>query len=149
MITQDWKGHKIRFVEINGEWYAVLKDICDAVNISTRDARDRIRPEDMVKVPIDMEFDVGNTHSEMPKRGNYSNRIMITVNEYGIYDVLFTSRRLEAEQFRRWIFDILRNIRESAGLRGYEIMDIMNPDIALNTNITMKYTGKPRHTGNG
>lgn len=29
MKTESWCGHDIRFVELNGEWYAILKDICD------------------------------------------------------------------------------------------------------------------------
>lgn len=28
-----WHGNDIRFVEVNGEWYAVLKDVCDALGI--------------------------------------------------------------------------------------------------------------------
>ena len=31
MRTETWCGHDIRFVEINGEWWAILKDICDAL----------------------------------------------------------------------------------------------------------------------
>lgn len=33
--TENWRGHSIRFVEIDGNWWAVLKDICDALNLST------------------------------------------------------------------------------------------------------------------
>ena len=29
--TESWCGHDIRFIDINGEWYALLKDICDTV----------------------------------------------------------------------------------------------------------------------
>lgn len=30
MKTEIWNGYPIRFVEKNGEWWAVLKDVCDA-----------------------------------------------------------------------------------------------------------------------
>ena len=33
MRTESWCGHDIRFVEKNGEWWAILKDICDALNL--------------------------------------------------------------------------------------------------------------------
>ena len=27
--TESWCGYDIRFVEVDGEWWAILKDICD------------------------------------------------------------------------------------------------------------------------
>ena len=33
--TENWCGYDIRFIEINGEWWAILKDICDALNLRT------------------------------------------------------------------------------------------------------------------
>lgn len=33
MKVENWCGHDIRFVEINGEWWAILKDICDALRL--------------------------------------------------------------------------------------------------------------------
>ena len=32
---EKWADHDIRFVEVNGEWRAVLKDICDALDLKT------------------------------------------------------------------------------------------------------------------
>ena len=36
------KRHEIRFVRIDNEWYAVLKDICDALGLKTFDVAQRI-----------------------------------------------------------------------------------------------------------
>ena len=33
--TVNWCGHDIRFIEINGEWWAILKAICDALGLKT------------------------------------------------------------------------------------------------------------------
>lgn len=33
MKVENWNGHAIRFVERNGEWWAVLKDVCDALGL--------------------------------------------------------------------------------------------------------------------
>ena len=30
MRVENWCGYDIRFVEVNGEWYAILKDKCAA-----------------------------------------------------------------------------------------------------------------------
>lgn len=33
--TENWNGYTNRFVYVNGEWMAVLKDVCDAMNLKT------------------------------------------------------------------------------------------------------------------
>ena len=35
MRIENWCGYNIRFVEIDGHWYAILKDICDALHLRT------------------------------------------------------------------------------------------------------------------
>lgn len=30
MKIENWCGYDIRFINIDGEWWAILKDICDA-----------------------------------------------------------------------------------------------------------------------
>ena len=32
---ENWNGYDIRFVNLDGDWYAVLKDICDALRLQT------------------------------------------------------------------------------------------------------------------
>lgn len=141
MRIETWYGHDIRFLYFNGEWYAVLKDICDAVGISTRDARDRINPDDMIKESVEVS-DVAITHNRYV--GENERRQMLLVNEFGIYNVLFTSRKLEAKKFRRWVFEFLRNIRQASDMEVYDIPYMSD----VNThNITIKYTGSPRHYG--
>lgn len=48
MRTENWCGCDIRFIEINGEWYAILKDICDALKLET-DAIVRRLDSDMLE----------------------------------------------------------------------------------------------------
>ena len=33
MKTELWNGYSIRFIEKDGEWWAVLKDVCSALNL--------------------------------------------------------------------------------------------------------------------
>ena len=42
--TENWCGYDIRFIEINGEWYAILKDVCDALKLRAKDVSQRINP---------------------------------------------------------------------------------------------------------
>ena len=42
--VENWCGYDIRFIEINGEWWAILKDICDALNLRTAKIAERLTP---------------------------------------------------------------------------------------------------------
>ena len=54
---------------------------------------------------------------------------MLAVNEIGIYEALFASRKLEARKFREWTYDVLKKLRSKVGLQGYEVMRMTEPDI--------------------
>lgn len=47
---------------------------------------------------------------------------MLVINELGIYEALFASRKLEARQFRAWAATIMQRLRKFAGLESYEVM---------------------------
>lgn len=138
MRIENWCGHEIRFVEVKGEWYAILKDICDALGLKTFHVSQRLDPRMMerVKVEVDRECvrpakygdkndDIGS--SDIVKSSSTVH--MIAVNEQGIYQLLFSSRKLEARKFQMWTFDVLKKLRKSVGLEQYEVMRMTDPDI--------------------
>lgn len=146
--VEDWCGYTIRFVEVNGEWYAILKDICDALNLRTKDVSKRIGSEMLERVRIEVSMDsltefsfryehkpvttlnndiLGKELGRTP--GENRTRWMLAVNEQGIYQALFASRKLEAQKFQRWTFEVLKKLRKSVGLAGYEVMRMTEPDI--------------------
>lgn len=124
--TENWRGHSIRFVEIDGNWWAVLKDICDALNLSTWGIAQRLEANMLEKVLIDTSDLSSN---EVRSRGDNKTRSMLVVNEIGIYEALFASRKLEARKFRIWAGGVLQRLRQNIGLRQYEIMRMTDPDI--------------------
>lgn len=127
--TENWRGHSIRFVEIDGNWWAVLKDICDALNLSTWHVTQRLEPNMLEKVSIDV-FNLGSNEVKYSDgRGHQKTRRMLIVNEIGIYEALFASRRLEARKFRIWAGGVLQRLRQNIGLKQYEIMRMTDPDI--------------------
>jgi prophage antirepressor-like protein len=146
MRIENWYGHDIRFVEINGEWYAILKDICDALKLRSKDVSQRIDPNMLERVlvhtsedgindlryehkPVD-KIDRGMIGKDISrKQGENKTRWMLAVNEAGIYQALFASRKLEARKFQLWTFDILKKLRKNVGLQGYEVMRMTEPDI--------------------
>ena len=66
----------------------------------------------------------------LPRRnGVRKTQDMLAVNEIGIYEALFASRRLEARKFRMWTASVMQKLRKNVGLEGYEVMRMTEPDI--------------------
>lgn len=135
MRTENWYGHAIRFVEINGEWYAILKDICDALNLKTWHVTERLHPDMLERVLVETpDLTSVKPMSDIRKPGENKTRWMLAVNEAGIYQALFASRKLEARKFQMWTFDILQKLRKNVGLEGYEVMRMTEPEIQEEIN---------------
>lgn len=158
MRTETWYGHKIRFIEINGEWYAILKDICDALKLRAKDVSQRIDPGMLEHANVPSKANIPSKYNSIEhkpvksinagiigkdigkqKDNDGSNDVvfntfnksywMLAVNEEGIYQALFASRKLEARKFQLWAFDILKKLRKNVGLHGYEVMRMTEPEI--------------------
>lgn len=125
MRTESWCGHDIRFVEVDGEWWAILKDICDALNLKTFDVSRRLDPDFLIRTRVDV-CDMGSNEVRSRARKTQD---MLAVNEIGIYEALFASRRLEARKFRRWSATVMQKLRNQVGLEQYEVMRMTDPDI--------------------
>lgn len=124
MRIETWCGYDIRFVEIDGEWYAILKDICDALDLRTDSVSQRLDPSMVERVRVDVS-DHNSTGISSRARKTQD---MLAVNEIGIYEALFASRRLEARKFRRWSAEVMKKLRSKVGLAGYEVMKMTEPD---------------------
>ena len=124
MKIENWCGYSIRFIEQDGEWWAILKDICDALKLKTWHVSERLDPDMLIKVNVS---DLGS--NEVRSRGQNKTRQMLAVNEIGIYEALYASKRLEARKFRRWSAEVMKKLRTNVGLEGYEVMKMTEPDI--------------------
>lgn len=126
MKIENWCGYSIRFIEQDGEWWAILKDICDALKLRSKDISQRLDPDMMIRAKVDVSEDGSNG---LRCKGQNKTRHMLAVNEIGIYEALFASRRLEARKFRRWSAKVMKKLRTNVGLEGYEVMKMTEPDI--------------------
>lgn len=124
MRIETWCGYDIRFVEIDGEWYAILKDICDALDLRTDSVSQRLDPSMVERVRVDVS---DNNSTGVSSRARKT-QDMLAVNEIGIYEALFASRRLEARKFRRWSAEVMKKLRSKVGLADYEVMKMTEPD---------------------
>ena len=125
MRTESWCGHDIRFVEVNGEWWAILKDICDALDLRTDKVADRLDPNMLERVRVE----VCDHPSKVVRSRARKTQDMLAVNEIGIYEALFASRKLEARKFRRWSATVMQKLRSKVGLEQYEVMKMTDPEI--------------------
>jgi prophage antirepressor-like protein len=53
---------------------------------------------------------------------------MLIVNEIGIYDAIFSSRKKEAREFKHWVFNMLKTLRESTGLEGFQVFRMLDKE---------------------
>lgn len=123
---ENWCGYDIRFVEKDGEWWAILKDICDALKLRTDGISQRLDPDMLIRVNVEVS---NHSSKGVRSRGENKTRWMLAINEIGIYEVLFASRKLEARKFRRWSASVMQKLRKSVGLEGYEVMRMTDKDI--------------------
>ena len=155
MKIENWCGYDIRFININGEWWAILKDICVALKLRTDKIASRLEASmlERVKVEVsnhpskvdrykdasnDVEYEhqpvkvvnnaiIGKDIGRQP--GENKTRWMLAVSELGIYEALFASRRLEARKFRLWAGSVMQKLRQRVGLQQYEVMQMTDPKV--------------------
>ncbi|MCC9696182.1 phage repressor protein [Streptococcus agalactiae] len=114
MRTETWNGYDIRFVEHQGEWWAVLADICHALDVKPKRVKERLVDE---VVSTDHVADSLGRQQEM-----------LIVNEFGIYDTIFSSRKPEAKSFKFWVFETIKQLRQATGLEGFEVFRMLDKE---------------------
>lgn len=110
--AEKWMGFEIRFVEHKGEWWAVLKDITDALALRAKHTKERL-PDEVVSTDV-ITDKIGRQQE------------MLIVNELGIYDTIFSSRKKEAKEFKSWVYNMLRELRAATGLEGFQIFRMLD-----------------------
>ncbi len=115
MKTENWNGHEIRFVDINDEWWAVAKDVAEALGLKQVTRAIHSLPKD------------GVTTSKVIDSLGRTQDVNI-INEKNIYRMAFKSRKKEAEAFQDWIFDIIKELRQSTGLEGFQVFLMLDKE---------------------
>lgn len=88
---------QVRILEKDNELWFVAKDVCDCLEIkNTTDALKRLDNDERSR------FNLG-------RQGETN-----IVNEYGLYNLVLSSRKSEAKEFKRWItHDVIPQIRKT------------------------------------
>ena len=101
----------VRTVIKDGQAWFVAKDVCDILDIG-----------DPSKAVDRLDDDETGTTSIRTTPGGP--RELLTVNELGLYSLIFTSRKPEAKRFRKWVTsEVLPAIRQTGRYCGYSPND--------------------------
>lgn len=106
--TWDFSGSEVRTIEMNGEPWWVLKDVCDVLELgSPHKVADRLEEDERNQIPLTDSL------------GREQNTTI--VNESGLYSVILRSDKPQAKPFRKWVTsEVLPAIRKTGS---YSIMD--------------------------
>lgn len=136
MVVREWYDdedntiYPIRFVKVNDIWYAVLKDVCDAVGLKSWHVAQRVKPKFLLKRSVPCTFSKDNLVSnDVMSKPYHDTHIMTLVSEQGIYEVFEGGRKLKARKFREWWTEMLVKLREAIGLEAFQVMDMLDEKV--------------------
>lgn len=112
MKIENWNNHEIRFVDVDGEWWAVANDIAKAMgfrdsNVALRKMPNKYKGQYKVRTPGGIQK-------------------MMVLTEKGLYRLIMRSNKPEAEAFQDWAFDVIKQLRQATGLEGFEVFRMMD-----------------------
>jgi anti-repressor protein len=123
----EYSGHQVRTIVKDNEVLFVGKDVCDVLDIkNSRDALSRLD-----------EDEKGVVLTDTPG----GKQQMLCVNEYGLYNLVLSSRKPEAKAFKRWItHEVLPSIRKHGAYMTDEVLErsIQDPDYMIGLLTALK-----------
>ncbi|HDP5825481.1 TPA: Bro-N domain-containing protein [Staphylococcus aureus] len=120
MIKQLFNNKEIRFIEKNGEYWAIATDIAKVLGF--RDAFNAT-----IYLPEHVRGTLkGSTTSDKKKARKFQDYTVI--NEKGIYRLVMRSNKAEALDFQDWICDVLVELRTSTKLKEYEVFHMLDKE---------------------
>lgn len=128
IIPFTYNTKQVRVIEKDGEPWFVAKDVCDILEISNgRDAVSRL--DDDEKDAVGITDAIGREQQTT------------IISESGVYALVFTSRKPEAEQFKRWIRkEVLPSIRKHGAYMTPETIEkvLSDPDTIIRLATELK-----------
>lgn len=128
-----WNDHIIRFVDISGKWYVIGFDVATALEYK--------RPNDAINQHVEKEdqrlINLSSTlkdrrtqkkelsiNTSRPNKGG--SPVMLVISEFGIYELVFSSKMKQAREFKRWVYTVIQKLRKQVGLDGFQVFRLMD-----------------------
>lgn len=122
--VENWSGCPIRFVEVEKDkWMAVAKDVTDALQYKNnrKAINDHVEKQDRKLI---------NLNSVTKRDGIIAgNPNVVVISEFGIYDLVFSSKMKQAKDFKRWVYSVIQNLRQQAGLESYQAFEMLSKQV--------------------
>ena len=124
---ENWGGHEIRFIErTQDDWWAVAKDISKPLGYANSNKMTRYLDKDEVGLfnwKKKQKPDLVLCFSDF----KYKSMVPV-VSETGIYEAIFNSGRDEAKEFKKWVKEMIKKLRQSSGLEGFQIFRMLDKE---------------------
>lgn len=114
MIKQIFGNEEIRFIEKDVEHWAIASDVAKALGYSHTPHMTRLLDESEKAV-----------HNVDTLKGKQK---AVIISEVGIYEAIFNSRKDEAKEFKKWVKQILKELRHASGLESYEVFRMLDKE---------------------
>lgn len=123
----NFNSNQVRVIEISGEPWFVLKDVCEVLgDLAPRVVRQRLSDDVCSTYPLDTAG---------------GKQMTSIINEDGLYDVILDSRKPEAKAFRKWITsDVIPSIRKHGAYMTPETIEktLTDPDFIIGLATRLK-----------
>lgn len=134
--VENWNSNLIRFIGSDNDWKAIGFDVAKALGYK--------RPNDALKLHVENKdkrlINLGSllNQAETSKTGSTVKQrrtskggspVMLVISEFGIYDLVFSSKMKQAKEFKRWVYQVIQQLRKQAGLQGYEAFRMLDKRI--------------------
>ncbi|MHD0383184.1 phage repressor protein [Staphylococcus simulans] len=115
MKIEKWNGHSIRFMLKKRQWWAVAMDVTQALGI--------INTAQAIK---NLESD-GICNTYIIDRKKRTQNVSL-INETSIYELILKSRKKEAQAFKKWVYEVVSELRQSMGYEGFKVFAMLDKE---------------------
>lgn len=123
----NYGDREVRTVRKGQEIFFVAKDVCEVLEIkNSHDALNRLGDYEKATSVVPTQF---------------GNKTMNIINESGLYSLIMTSRKVEAQKFKRWVTEeVLPAIRKHGAYMTPETVEeaLLNPDTIIKIATQLK-----------
>jgi len=125
MKTEIWNAHEVRFVEIEpGDWWAVASDVATALGYAH--TPHMVRRVDEEEKGVRYVDTLGGRQE------------LTVISEPGIYECIFGSKKTEAVNFRRWVKQVIKALRQASGLEAFQVFRMLDKEHQKDTMLKLR-----------
>ena len=134
--VEKWNGFPIRFVGSNDDWKAIGFDVAKALGYKQPDhaIKQHVSEQDKQLINLGSLLNQAGTSKsgstvKQRRTSKGGSPVMLVISEFGIYDLVFSSKMKQAKEFKRWVYQVIQQLRKQAGLKEYEAFKMLDTRI--------------------